>query len=224
MWTVGGRFAGLVILALGFAGSGMAQPVGEITGTYCLGGVREVGSCFRFNSDQTFEFFLSYGAYDQSSEGRWRLEGNDVVLDGPSFDRKPSFVFRESRPGEGSGPVVLVLGPAGNGLAGVDVRVRCDGRAHEGYTQSYGYALPCTSLPDELALGIRMYGLDFQPIAVPGGVGGRRTLVFQFEPGDLGKTSFAGTRLRWEAGRVVLIYANPALRDLDGRSLVYRKH
>ena len=87
--AVGGILLGLL------AASGSAQAQQDIAGTYCLSGVREVGSCFRFSADHTFEYFLSYGAYDEQSEGRWRLDGDDVVLESAPYDRKPNFAFKE---------------------------------------------------------------------------------------------------------------------------------
>lgn len=213
--AVGGILLGLL------AASGSAQAQQDIAGTYCLSGVREVGSCFRFSADHTFEYFLSYGAYDEQSEGRWRLDGDDVVLESAPYDRKPNFAFKESRSSDGTGYTVLVVNAAGRGIAGVDVRVACDGRTHTGYTQQDGYATPCATAPREIALGLRMFGLPFQAVRAESSA---KTLVFVFEPGDLGKKPFSGTRLQREGDALSMTYRNPAMRDHDGRRMQYRRN
>lgn len=214
-----GIAAGLLV-AISAAVSQLAAQE-NITGTYCLSGVREVGSCFRFAPNQTFEYFLSYGAYDEQSEGRWRLDGNDVVLDSPPFDTAPRFVFKEGRDAPADRYSVLVVGPSGNGIAGIDVRVTCDGRTVEGYTQQDGYATPCASEPRDVALGLRMFGLAVQsvPATAPG-----KTLVFAFEPGDLGRKAFQGTRLQRQGDALAVTYRNPAMPDHDGRRMLYRRN
>ena len=216
--------AGFGALMLTVATQAQAPAPADVFGTFCLSGVREVGSCFRFLRNQTFEYYLSYGGYDEVSEGTWRLEGGEVVLSTAAFDRKPSFVFKERRSVEGERHVILVETSAGRGLAGVDVRATCDGRRSEGYTQTYGYRTSCTTEPRELTIGIRAVGLDYQPAAVSDQPGTGTTLVFVFEPGDLGQKAFTGTRLRLGDGpSLTMTYRSDAVRDLDGARFVYRR-
>jgi uncharacterized protein len=65
------------------AATAHAQTTAPSEGTYCLRGVHEVGSCLRLAADSKFEYFLAYGAYDEKSEGHWKTDGTDVVLDSP---------------------------------------------------------------------------------------------------------------------------------------------
>lgn len=212
------------LLGLQTTARGVGQTPQSIVGTYCLAGVREVGSCFRFAEDQTFEYFLSYGAYDEGAEGRWRLDGNEIVLESPPYDRQPRFVFKETRETDADTFKVIVVTAAGHGLAGIDVRARCDGRVHEGYTQQDGLVTPCSSMPSEIALGVRMVGLAHQVVPVSRATNGQKALVFEFEPGDLGKKPFAGTRLRREDDALSMTYRSSAVRDLDGRQFSYRRN
>jgi len=117
---------------------------------------------------------------------------------------------------------VIVVAANGQGIAGIDVRVTCDGSMHEGYTQTYGYATPCARSPDEIALGVRMVGLDFVPVAKPP-QGEGLALVFAFDPGVIGRKAFAGTRLKREGGELRFVYRSQAVRDLDGREFRYRR-
>lgn len=218
------ELAGAAMLGLLAVSPCVAQTQQAVVGTYCLAGVREVGSCFRFSADQTFEYFLSYGAYDETSEGRWRLDGNEVVLESPPYDRKPRFVFKERRAADDNAFKILVVSAAGRGIAGVDVRVRCDGGAHEGYTQQDGYATPCATAPSEIALGLRMFGQAYEAVPYSGTPDGQKALVFEFEAGDLGKKAFPGTRLRRDGDGLGLTYRNPAMPDHDGRQFSYRRN
>lgn len=220
------RVSGLAVgatLAILTATSAASQTGRSISGTYCLSGVREVGSCFRFTADRRFEYYLSYGAYDETSEGLWQLEGSDVVLESPAYDRQPTFNFKERRAAHSDNFSVVVVNAGGRGLAGVDVRVRCDNRVVEGYTQQDGYTTSCAAAPSEVALGIRMVGLAYRAVPLVG-AGDGKALVFQFEPGDLGRKAFAGTRLRREGDGLGMIYRSPAVQDLDGRPFTYRRN
>lgn len=213
---------GLCLLVAVAIDAAQAEAQDGLAGTYCLHSVREVGSCVRLNADQSFEYFLSYGAYDEGSEGRWRIDGGDVVLDSPAYDRAPRFSFQERRAAGGDRIEVIAVGANGQGIAGVDVRVTCDGRVHEGYTQTYGFATPCTRSPDAIALGVRMVGLDISPVAKPP-EGEGLALVFAFDPGDLGRKAFTGARLKREGGELRMTYRSQAVRDLDGRDFRYRR-
>ena len=78
-----------------------AQEVHDVAGTYCLIGVMEVGSCIKLTFDGKFEYFLAYGAYDEDAEGTWRIDGGQVVLDSPAYDRRPTFAFKRKQRSEG---------------------------------------------------------------------------------------------------------------------------
>ncbi|GAB2828446.1 hypothetical protein [Ferruginibacter profundus] len=50
------------------------------TGEYYLQGVMETASGFKLNTDNSFEFFFSYGALDRSGAGHWKQEGNTIIF------------------------------------------------------------------------------------------------------------------------------------------------
>ena len=95
------------LIALAIAAASLCGTQGwtaeGIAGTYCLRGVHEVGSCLRLTSDQQFEYFLAYGAYDERSQGQWRAEGEEVVLDSPAYDKAPAFAFKSFAKAESDG-------------------------------------------------------------------------------------------------------------------------
>jgi hypothetical protein len=207
-----------------------AQPAGaqapdpaSLAGEYCLTGVREVGSCLRLHADGRFEYFLAYGAYDEGSEGTWRLDGGEVVLDSPPYDRRPTFSLkRMQRSDSGAYEVVVEVG-SGRAIAGIDVRPTCDGRTFDaGITQSYAVPVECQAAPSSIALGLAMFGLEHQSVDVAAGAGADKVYVFAFDPGDLGRKRFAGVRLRLaDGGALVMTYSDTPIRELSGRAFRY---
>jgi hypothetical protein len=63
-----------------------------LTGHYYLTGVMETGSELVLRPDGSFAWFMSYGAADQAAEGKWRIDGEAVLLEtGPSAGAEPAF-------------------------------------------------------------------------------------------------------------------------------------
>jgi hypothetical protein len=68
-------------------------------GHYYLSGVRETGSELLLRLDGSFDWFLSYGAVDQTAHGTWAREGKSIVLTtAPQSSDKPLFAFIEVEP------------------------------------------------------------------------------------------------------------------------------
>ena len=57
----------------------VAQP--SLAGDYHLDGVMETGSGLLLRDDGSFEWFFTYGALDLGARGKWKREGDTVVLD-----------------------------------------------------------------------------------------------------------------------------------------------
>jgi hypothetical protein len=206
-------------------GAALAQTAGNVEGTYCLRGVMEVGSCLKLSAGGKFEYFLAYGAYDEAAEGNWKLEGDDVVLESPAYDKPVRFTFKGLEAGEGPGFAVAVVGKNGQPLTGIDVRATCDGRTTDvGVTGAEGYAMKCTGAPTEVSLGLRMFGVPYQSVTVGGKAGSGKLYVFEFEPGDLGKKRFAGTHLKRQgASTLTMTYAGSPIPELVGRPFTYER-
>jgi hypothetical protein len=202
-----------------------AQTAENLEGTYCLSGVREVGSCLRLTADQKFEYFLAYGAYDEKSEGHWKIDGADLVLDSLPYGKAPKFAFKGFQHAEGQKFDIVVVDKAGNSINGINVRATCDGRSIEvGVTGAGGYKLDCASAPTDVSLGLEMFGLAYQTIQVSDHPGVENAYVFEFDPGDLGNKRFAAMRLRRESGdTLVMTYADTPINELDGKTFTYKR-
>jgi len=202
-----------------------AQTAADLEGTYCLTGVREVGSCLRLTADSRFEYFLAYGAYDERSEGHWTINGGDVVLDSLPYDKTPKFTFKSFQPAEGEKYDIVVVDKTGKSISGINVRATCDGRSIEvGVTGAGGYKVDCSSAPKDVSLGLEMFGLAYQTIQVSDHPGVEKAYVFEFDPGDLGNKRFSATRLRRESrDSLVMTYANTPINELDGKTFTYER-
>jgi hypothetical protein len=200
-----------------------AQDATSAIANYCLVGVREVGSCIRLSAGGKFEYFLAYGAYDENSEGTWRLEKGEVIVDSLAYDKRPAFTFKRMQRGDTDAFDIVVENAQGRRLTYIDVRVTCDGRArYAGVTGAEGYKVDCTSAPTEVSLGLRMYGLAPQTIDVADRAGTDKVYVFGFDPGDLGRKQFVAHRLRFKTDDVlVMVFANSPISELNGQSFEY---
>ena len=52
----------------------------SLAGEYHLDGVMETGSGLLLRDDGSFEWFFTYGALDLGARGKWKREGDTVVL------------------------------------------------------------------------------------------------------------------------------------------------
>ena len=200
-----------------------AQAQDSVVGTYCLAGVREVGSCIRLSDGGKFEYLLSYGAYDERSEGTWKRANGDIIVDSLPYDHAPTFRFKRMQPSATGAFDVIVVGNTDRAIAGIEVSVTCDGTTKDaGQTMEGRFKVDCASAPTAVALGLRMFGLAPQTIDVAGRAGADKVYVFEFDPGDLGKKKFVAQRLAVGAdGSLTTAYANTPIPELAGRPFRY---
>jgi len=217
--------AGAVILLAPLAAPpAPAQDANSVPGIYCLVGVHEVGSCMRLLPGGKWEYFLAYGAYDERSEGTWKVANGGLLVDSLPYDRRAAFSFKRLQKSESGAYTVLVVNQGGRGLAGIDVAVTCDGTTKTGYTQSYGFNVDCAKAPTAVALSLRMFGLAPQTIDVASRAGPDKTYVFAFDPGDLGKKKFTAHRLQVGAdGSLTMAYPNSTIPEFAGKQFRYER-
>ncbi|MET0464810.1 MAG: hypothetical protein ABW007_16730 [Chitinophagaceae bacterium] len=79
-----------------------AQTNATITGEYELRGVMEMASGLLLKSDNTFEFYFSYGAMDRGGSGKWQWNEKDSMLILNTVNRHVSdYALVTSRKGSG---------------------------------------------------------------------------------------------------------------------------
>jgi hypothetical protein len=81
---------------------------GSLDAVYQLYGKMEMASAFKFNSDNTFEFFYSYGAVDRQAAGTYQMEGNNIILKSDKAAGQDFHIIKESR---GKKPQIKVDAP-----------------------------------------------------------------------------------------------------------------
>jgi len=212
----------LVAAAFLLAPPAHAQDATAVAGSYCLQGVREVGSCIRLSPDGKFEYFLAYGAYDETAEGTWRVADGAVVATTPAYGRRPTFAFKRMQASETAAFDVIVEAQNGQPIAGIDVGVTCDGATKSaGATQAGGFAVDCKSAPSAISLGLGMFGIAPQSIEVAAPGNNDKTYVFGFTAGDLGKKRFADAPLRIDGDTLEMTYTDTPITELQGRPFRY---
>lgn len=70
---------------------------GSLDAVYQLYGKMEMASAFKFNPDNTFEFFYSYGAVDRQATGKYQLEGNNITLKSDKPAGQDFHIIKQSR-------------------------------------------------------------------------------------------------------------------------------
>ena len=228
------RLVGRIVCAL-IALAGLAAPQAHaqdaktVPGTYCLTGVREVGSCMRLSPGGKWEYFLSYGAYDERSEGTWKIANRGIVVDSLPYDRPARFSFKRLQKSETGAYTVVVVNKSDRGIQGVDVVVTCDGTTKTGYTQTDGFEVDCAKPPTAVALALRMFALAPQTIDVASRAGADKAqtdkaYVFEFDAGDLGKKKFVAHRIEVGAdGSLTMAYPNATIPEFAGKPFRYER-
>ncbi len=212
----------LLTAAGGIAPPAHAQDATALAGSYCLQGMHEVGSCIRLSPDGKFEYFLAYGAYDETAEGTWRVADGAVVVTTPAYDKRPTFSFKRMQASEAGAYDVIVEAQNGQPIAGVDVGVTCDGATKSaGVTQAGGFAVDCKSAPSVISLGLGMFGIAPQSIDVAAPRDNDKAYVFGFTAGDLGKKRFADVPLRVNGDALEIAYTDTPITELQGRPFRY---
>lgn len=107
------------------------------TGEYYLEGVMEVGSGFRFNNDNTFNFFFSYGAIDREANGIWEQKGDSLILNNAPKPEK-DFALVRSMKTKYNETVIKITDPNQMILRNIACRIQTPQGELEGETNQYG--------------------------------------------------------------------------------------
>lgn len=197
----------LLLTALTCAGSSPARAEApavqdSLAGRY-HGSAMEMAAALDLRPDGRFDYWLAYGALDETSSGQWRRDGNRILLTSDPFTPPRVALVRSAR-----------------ASAGVDIRLDVP----QGISRQYFAAVVTFASGEQHPLHLREEGLSFTidpadppvslrlvlPIymlesdAVPlGGAKGWR-LDFRFEPNELGKVDLSDTPFEIEDGTLIL--------------------
>lgn len=161
----------------------------DLAGDYVLHGVLEMAAGMTLRPDGTFEFGLVYGAAEYESKGKWKRDGDAVVLTADKVPGEPFRLVKSSRMSE-PGVRVWVKAPGGGGVPNIDVEL--DGRTHR--TNSEGAAeFPEAKLPASVKILVPVYSLEAGPFALPAP---SNDVVFEINADAITRVPFNNERLR----------------------------
>jgi hypothetical protein len=204
-------FFAVAFALLGDAAAEEGPP--SLVGTYS-GSQPEVGAELRLEANGRFEYFLSYGALDETAQGTWTADSNGIVLTSDPV-KAPIIQYLGYQRGNGSELVVSLDAPPQLPIQLFSVfLLQPNGTVSEVPFQGASLHIPMTgaAVPTKIAVALSIYQVTSPAYDISPAVG---SLRFRFVPNDLGKVAFDHHRLPWDADGF----------DLDrlGRMIHFRK-
>ncbi len=191
----------------------MAPPADtRAAGRYRLAGSPDEVVQIELLPDGRFRMMMIAGAVDARSEGRWTSDGRSVLLNTWPRPRAPEFRADAVTRGGEAPWTIMVKGPDGQGLAGVDLSVTlADGRTTEGYTQYYGWR--SDEAPRAVEISLAMYNIPPRRFTLDP----RQGNIFNFTliPNDFGVIDFRDERFA--------ISGRDLVSNRGGRAATFRR-
>lgn len=196
---------GFALLALCVACQGA-----DVAGHYVLQGVREVGSELLLRPDGGFEYMLAYGAADYAARGKWKKDGNVVVLTSDIPAAKP-FRLVSSEKATHDDVRIRVQGAGGQPVPHIEAML---GKT-EGTTDNDGVAIyPSATARKNVVFRIPVYQFQSEPLPLNES---HNSFVFEINGEAITTVPFKAERLAIRDGNLELRYWD---RD---HVMVYRK-
>jgi hypothetical protein len=159
-------------------------------GAYMLVGLREAAGGLELQPGGRFRYAFTYGALDEQAEGRWRQQGNRILLTTDPAPRPPEWTLVLAEPGEPKLFALILEGPNGRPIPNIEVEVRMqDGSVEKGATQSEWLEADLDGrMP--IAVTFRIPVFEVASPAFPVDVAKARRYRFRLDPRDLGVRDF----------------------------------
>jgi len=100
-----------VLVPLASASAAVGRSPADFAGTY-NGSQMEVGTELRLEANGRYEYYLSYGAMDEMSEGAWAADGDAIVLTSNKY-KLPVFELVGRKPDLSVNELLAILNSAG---------------------------------------------------------------------------------------------------------------
>lgn len=184
---------------------GLASPsLAAVTAGVYDGSQTELATRLLLRPDGRFQYALSYGALDEQAQGRWVETDDAVLLTTEPAPKPPRFAVVSDVPSADGAIHVGLADPDLLQGSSLTMVVRYEGEMTPAYLEAEEdgrLPVPQGKTVVELVPDLPVYPipLSFHPLK-PGG----RTIVFRFEPNDIGVAAFAGERLAIEGAALVL--------------------
>lgn len=191
----------------------MIAAAAPVEGLYLLS-KPETASAIELRADGRFRWMFTQGALDLDAAGRWRADGERIILDSDPKPIPPRFEIAGRTPGEPGIIAVRVVHTDGEPIDGVDVAIRyASGEADVGYTNDGGIArltLEPGRTPAGIAVTIGMFGLaprEFAEVPVAGEV-----ITIRLHPNDLGTETFDALPVQRSGNALEIVWRGETLR------------
>lgn len=174
----------------------------SLAGRY-RGSAMEMAAALELRPDGRFAYWLAYGALDESASGRWRREGNRILLTSDPFTPPRIALVRSAR--ASAGVDVLLDVPQGISrqyFSAVVTFATGEQRPMQLREEGLSFAIDPTDPPISLRLVLPIYMLESEAVPLDGAKGWR--LDFRFEPNELGKVDLSDTSFSIEDGTLIL--------------------
>jgi hypothetical protein len=169
----------------------LEQPApASVAGDYMLVGVREAAGGLQLGADGRFRYAFTYGALDEQAEGRWRREGDRILLTTDPTPQPPDWSLLSAEPGEPGQFALILEGPNGRPIPNIEVEVRMtDGSVEKGTTQAEWLEAELDGrTPAAVRFHIPVFDVASPAFPIEAAKAGRYR--FRLDPRDLGVRDF----------------------------------
>lgn len=174
----------------------------DLAGRYS-GSAMEMAAALDLRADGRFDYWLSYGAVDETSSGRWRREGNRILLTSDPFTPPRIALARRE---QASTNIALRLdvpdGFSRQYFVTVVTFASGERRPIQLSEEGLVFAVDPADPPVSLRLALPIAMLESEVVPIDGAKGWR--IDFRFEPNELGKVDLTDTPLAIEDGALIL--------------------
>jgi hypothetical protein len=193
-----------ILLLLAAAASPLPPAAAKFVGVYD-GHQMEMAVGIELKADGRFEYGLSYGAMDEQAEGKWTVTGDKVLLTSDPV-KAPRFTLVAQKQGPRDTLEISLEGTKGMSAQYFDgIYVTAKGHGGQEQLRDDGprsWPIDKADPPIKAMVVLQMFGLHSDPVALDPAKG--YSLLFHFEPNDLGKVDFEATPLTIENGDLLL--------------------
>jgi hypothetical protein len=187
-----------------------ADALASLVGTY-NGSQMEVGTELRLEANGRFQYYLSYGALDESAQGTWAADGGGLVLTSDPV-KDPVFELLDTRQGKGRKLAITLDVPDQLPKQLFSVfALQPDGMAQEvNFDEGpLELALAPANRPRKIAVALSLFQIASKPYDIAPTT---RSMHFRFVPNDFGKVNFDHHRLPRDGNAFVLERFDRTLR------------
>lgn len=163
----------------------------------------ELAAALDLRADGRFDYWLTYGALDETSSGHWRREGDRVLLTSDPFT--PPRIALVTREATSARVEVRLEAPEGFSpqyFATVITFASGERRPMHLSEDGLSFEIDPANLPESLRLVLPIVMLESEPVPLGGAKGWR--IGFRFEPHELGKVDLSDTPLGVEGDTLIL--------------------